>query len=487
MLFMMLISLYTSRVILATLGITDFGVYNVVGGVVVLFSFLNSAMVGSTQRFLNFELGRGDGGEAKRVFSMSINCQLLIILIVLFLSETIGLWFLNTYLKIPVDRMAAANWVYQFSVLATCVGIYYAPYNAAIIAYEKMSIYAYISILEVILKLAIVYMLLIGQFDKLILFSFLTFVVTVIISSIYIRVCIHKFEICHYKRFWDKELFKRLMSFSGWSLFGSVANVGVSQGLNIIQNMFFGVAINAAMGVANQVNGAIFKFLSNFCTAYNPQIVKSYASGDKEYFMKLLYRTSKFSYFMMLILSLPVIICCSDILNIWLKDVPDYAVSFCQLMICYSLVEAMSTPLWMAVQANGNIKYYQINISVIKLVSLPICILVLSLGASPVYVLLINVFDNIANHIYRLIYLCKRINFDIMAYIKAAMLPCMIVTFLSFPIPTILKMYFHGYFWTFAIIFITVVSVALTKYHFGLERSEKEKMVSVIFEKIRKK
>lgn len=489
MIFLMLISLYTSRVVLATLGVTDFGIYNIVGGVVVLFSFLNNAMVSSIQRFLNIELGRKDEKQAGKVFSMSVNCQLIIIFFVLLLSETVGLWFLNTYLNIPPDRMEAANWIFQFSILSMCVGILYAPYNAAIIAYEKMSIYAYISILEAVLKLAIVYLLIIGSFDKLILFGFLILIVHVIVCLIYVYFCLKNFSICFYHKINDKAIFKSIMSFSGWSLFGSLASVGTTQGLNIVQNMFFGVAINAAMGVANQVNNALNQFVSNFSMAYRPQIIKYYAANDKEYFLKLVCRMSKFTYMLLFVLSLPVIICCDDILDIWLKDVPAYAVAFCRITIYYSLSEALTTPLWMAVQATGKIKKYQINISFLKLLALPISIIGLYFGASTEFVLWVNLLANISNHIYRLYYLKadKEVDLNIWEYTKTAMWPCLVVTILSLPIPIILQYFVEGYIGLTLVIITAFAVAAFVTMFLGLDKNERVKVYSFAISKIHKK
>lgn len=284
MLLSMIVSLYTSRVVLNILGVEDYGIYNVVGGVVVLFSFLNNAMASATQRFLNFELGRGDVLEVKRIFSISMTSYICIALLVLFLSETVGLWFFNTQLNIPSSRIDAASWVYQMSIFTFCFSILRIPYNASVIAYERMSFFAYISIIEVLMKLLIVYLLVLGSIDKLILYAILIFVVTVLVNAIYQFYCKHMFEICTYSFFWDKILFKKIIGFSGWSLFGSLANMSAQQGVNFLLNIFYGVTVNAAVGIANQVSSAIYAFISNFQTAFNPQLIKSYASGEKEYF-----------------------------------------------------------------------------------------------------------------------------------------------------------------------------------------------------------
>jgi len=267
-----------------------------------------------------------------------MTAHLSIALIVVILSETIGLWFLNTQLNIPADRMNAANWVYQFTILTFCIQIIRVPYNASIIAYEKMSFYAYVGIIEVVLKLLIVFLLLFFGWDKLKLYAVLTCGVTLIVLILYKLYCNKVFTTCRYNFFWDKSLYKKLMSFSGWSLFGSVANVGAQQGLNILLNIFFGVAINAAMGIANQVSSAVFGFVSNFQTAFNPQIVKSYAMNDRTYFMNLIFQSSKFSYYLLLLLSVPLLISTDFILQVWLTNVPEYTASFCRLIILFCLL-----------------------------------------------------------------------------------------------------------------------------------------------------
>lgn len=484
MLVLMVISLFTSRVVLDILGVDDFGIYNLVGGIIVLFSFINSAMVSSTQRYLNYEMGQGNEEGLRKVFSMSLNCHLLIILAVIVLGETIGLWFLNTYLNIPEDRMVAANWIYQFSIFSACLGIFYSPYNAAIIAYENMSIYAYVSIIEAILKLVIVYVIVVFSFDKLILYGILMLLVNAIVTIIYVVYCIKKFTICHYLRFWDKGVFKDLMSFSGWSLFGSLANLGASQGINIILNLFWSVAINAAMGIANQVNSAIYRFVSSFTLAYNPQIVKSYSSGEREEFLLLIFRMSRFTYYLMLVLCVPVLICCKDILNIWLVEVPEHAVQFCQLAICFSMIDAMAAPAYMAIQAQGNIKVYQIWLSIYRLGVLPIIALVLFWGGCPELALLINVIMNLVVHIYRMHYLKGLIDLDLHKYWQEVVWPIIMVTSISLPIPILVYHFTTGYLWLVVVLFITIITTCSSVLFVGMKTSERERVLYYIFKRL---
>ena len=434
MLLIMAVTLYTSRVVLEVLGVEDFGIYNIVGGVVVLFSFINNAMATATQRFLNFELGRNDIKEVGRVFSMSMTAHISIALLVLFLAETIGLWFLLTQMNIPNGRMNAAVWCYQFSILTTCVQIIRVPYNACIIAYERMSFYAYISILEVILKLLIVFLLSIGGFDKLILYSILMFLVTVAICYAYKIVCNRNFNISRYSFFWDKTLYKKLMSFSGWSLFGSAANVGAQQGLNILLNIFCGVTVNAAMGIANQVGSAVYSFVSNFQTAFNPQIVKSYAAGEKDYFVELVFKGSKYSYFLLFIIALPVYVCCKECLGIWLINVPEHAVSFCKLMILFLLLDAIQGPLWMSVQATGKIRNYQLLMSLMILMNLPLSYLFLKMGYIPEIVLIVKIVVNLVIYAVRIVYLFFLYSFPGIKYLKEVIARVLLVTLVVYPL-----------------------------------------------------
>ena len=486
MMFLMLISLYTSRIVLKTLGISDFGIYNIVGGLVVFFTFLNNAMVSSIQRFLNYEMGQAHIDKVKDVFSMSINCQLLIILLVVILSESIGLWFLNSYINIPKDRIVAANWVYQFSVLSICIGILYSPYNASIIAYERMSVYAYIGLIEATLKLLLVFLLTFWKYDKLVMYTFLLFVVNLIVCSIYIYYCHKKIHTCKYYFIKDKMLFKKLMSFSGWSLFGSGASIGTAQGINIIINIFFGVKLNAAMGVANQVNAAINNFLSNFVMAYQPQIVKAYASKNFSYFQNLIFNTTKLSYYLLFVFSFPLIISCNEILHLWLVNVPNYAVSLTRLILIFSLIESIGTPLWISVQAVGKIKIYQIVISCINLFNIPLGIIFFLLGTSPESIIIIRIITNIFCQIFRVQYLHRIFPFKIKDYIKLSVIPCFIVTCVSIPIPLFIKYVTSCYWGGGVLTIIASFFIALTCiWILGLSKQEKIHIINSINNKIK--
>ena len=486
MIIMMVVSLYTSRVVLASLGAEDFGIYNIVAGVVVLFSFLNTAMVESIQRFLNYEMGRGDKEETKRVFSMGINCQVLIILMVLILGETVGLWFLNTHLNIPEERMNIANWIYQLSILTICIKIFYTPYNAAIIAYEKMSIYAYISILEAVLKLVIAYMLVISPCDKLLSYALLTCLLTVIITLLYIIYCKANFDICIYSYFKDMTLFKRMMSFSGWSIMGGVANLAYTQGLNIIMNMFFTVVANASMGIANQVNSAISSLVSNFSTAFKPQIIKYYAAENNEMFVILIQRTSKICYFLLFIIALPVLLYCDNLLNVWLTEVPDYAVSFCKLIIICTLIDSINTPIWTAINATGKIKKYNIVTTVLRLLILPISIIGFYQGLKPEFALMANIIINIIIQSWNLYHLHNLVGYSLKDHLKVAVAPCLLVTILSLLVSFFIKTVFLECAFNLIIhICFTVTIVGIFIFVLGLNKSERSSFVLFFLSKIK--
>lgn len=390
MIFSMAVSLYTSRVILNTLGIEDFGIYNVVGGVVTMLSFLNSAMAASTQRFLNFELGTGNLKQLKHVFSMSLSIHILVAIIVFILAETIGLWFLNTQMTIPANRVEAANWVYQFSILAAMATLTQVPYTAAIIAHERMKAYASIGITEVVLRLIIVLALTWILADKLKLFAVLTFLVSLTITLLYRIYCKRHFPECSYKFIRDITLFKTLASFSGWNLFGSIALVINGQGQNILLNLFFCPAINAARGIAFQLNNAVSALVANFQIAVNPQIVKSYAAQEYDYFQSLMFRSAKLSFFLLFILSAPILIETEYILKWWLKIVPDYTATFCQITLLSSLINSFSLPLATGASATGKIRRYQISVGVFELLNIPVCYLLLRMGYDPVSVFCVS-------------------------------------------------------------------------------------------------
>lgn len=429
MLFLMFISFYTSRVVLRTLGAEDFGTYNVVGGVVVMFTFINSAMTTGTQRHLSFELGIS-GGNVGRIFSACLNIHLLFALFIIILSETVGLWFLNTKLNIPEGRISATNYVYQLSVLSCVFNIIRVPYNAAIIAYEKMSFYAYIGIVEGVLKLVIVYLLGFAPCDHLIFYAVLMSFVIAIVSVCYYLYCRVNFREIRYRKVCDSQLYKRLINFSGWALFGSVANMAKNQGVSFIINIFYGVTVNASIGIANQVNAAISQFVAGFQQAFNPQLTKVEATKDREYQAKLINMTAKYSYFVMLFCSLPILYNLDYILSFWLGKYPAYSKDFCFWIVIASLIDTISGPLWVTIFATGKIKKYQILLSSLMLLILPFGFFCGLFGLEPYYIFMIQSLLNLMFVFVRLYTLRKLIEFNIGSFVKEVFCPIAQVSFL---------------------------------------------------------
>lgn len=361
MLLSVVVSLYTSRVVLEVLGVEDYGLYGLVGGVVSMFSFLNSTMAGATSRFLTFEMGRGDQDRLKATFSSALIIHIGIALLVLILAETVGLWFLNNKLVIPEGRMHAAHWVLQFSVISMLVNFTQVPYNAAIIAHEKMDVYAYVELLNVFLKLGIVYLLSIGNFDKLILYAFLVLVVSVLIAFIYRLYCVRHYDETRFSLNFDKQISKEIISFSLYNLLGNMGSVVNTQGTAFVINKFFGLVFNAASNIATTVSGVITGFASNIMTAFRPQITKSYAAGNLENFQSLLSWATKAVLWVYALIAIPVAISINELLSLWLVEVPYYANTFCQLLLLNIFFETSRYIVIMGIHATGKVKLVSIS------------------------------------------------------------------------------------------------------------------------------
>ena len=476
MLLSMGVTLYTSRVVLNVLGVDDFGIYNVVGGVVIMIGFLNNAMTVSTQRFLTFELGKRDFVQLKRIFRISVSIHAIISIIILLFAETIGLWFLNSYLTIPHSRLLAANWVYQFSILSFIVSVLSVPYNAAIVANERMNLFALIGVFEVLMKLLIAYLLLLFQFDKLILYSLLLFLISLIIRFIYGFYCKKHFDECKgYSFIWDKPLMIEMGKFASWNLLGVSAGIGYGQGVNILLNMFFGPVINAARGIAFQVQGAVSNFVTNFQIAVDPSITKIYAEGDHRSAYNLVFSAAKFSFYLLLLLSMPIIIETKVILYSWLKIVPEYTIIFTKLVLVDVLIGSISGSLQILVQATGNVKRYQIVVSGILLLNLPTSYLFLKLGYSPSATMVISIFYSCVALFMRLIVLKKIINFPVKEFINIVIVRIIMVSILASILPALFYLKFHSdskLFFLFILI-ISTISIISATIICGLNNNEK--------------
>ncbi len=470
------IGLYTSRVILNILGVDDFGIYNVVGGVVSMFSIITSSLSQAISRYLTFELGKKDTKKLHSIFCTSINIQLLMSLFIVILTETIGIWFLNNRMNIAPERMYAANWVFQFSIFSFVVTLISVPYNAAIIAHEKMKAFAYISILEALLKLAIVIGLYFSHIDKLITYACLLFVVSIIIRMTYNIYCKRNFEECHYKILIDKKLLKDMSKFAGWNFIASAIYILNTQGINIISNIFFGVGVNAARGITTQVESITKSFVTNFTTAVKPQIVKSYSSKDYNYMTKLICTSTKFSYYLMLFFALPFIFETEIILKLWLKIYPEDTIDFIRLTMIISLVGLLGELLYTNILATGKLKKYMIIEAGITcaIFSLSYLLFYNGFSANSSYILFIIIYFSLI--IVRLYYLRNVENFPINEYIIKVIFPAIKTTVTAIIIPIVLKLVMPNNSIISASIIITACtcSICCSVYFFGLNREEQE-------------
>lgn len=474
MLFIMAISLFTSRVILNTLGVEDYGIYNVVGGVVAMFGFINGSMSSATQRYITFALGKEDKNRLQKVFSTTLQIHTLIAGIIVLLGETIGLWFLYNIIQIPADRMDAAFWILQCSIMSTVIMIISVPYNADIIAHEKISAFAYISILEVILKLAIVYMLVVFPFDKLILFAFFMLAVQLLIRFCYSIYCNRHFEETKYKHVCDKDLFKEMIEFAGWSMFGNLSAILYGQGLNILLNVFFGPVVNAARAVALQVQNAIQGFVGNFQMAINPQITKTYARGDMSDMHKLMFRSARFSFFLLFFLSLPVLFETNFILTIWLKTVPENTVTFLRIIICTSLIYSLANPLIIANQATGKVKKYQAVCGTILLLILPISYVCLLLGCPAYTVFIVHFIIESVTQVARMIMLRPLIGIRLRDYFQHIYAKVLLVVAVSVFLPSLAYFNMEDNILRFLSVgTLCVISVSASAYILGLSSNER--------------
>ena len=474
MILLMVVTLYTSRVVLQVLGIEDFGIFNVVGGVVTMFAFINGGMVSATQRYLTFELGRYNKSQLSRVFSTSLQIHAVISLIVVVLAETIGLWFFYNKMVIPADRMVAAMWVYQCSVVACVINIMSIPYNADIIAHEKMSAFAYISIFEASMKLFIVLLLVWVSIDKLVVYAILILLVQLIIRVIYSQYCYKHFEESRYVHRIDVSLFKEMAFFAGWSFWGNLAGVLSSQGLNMMLNVFFGPVVNAARGIAVQVQGAVQQFIINFQMALNPQITKNYAIANIEQMHELMFRSARFSFFLLFFLTLPFLLETNFLLTLWLNNVPENSVVFTQMMICISLLSAISNPCVVANQATGEVKKYQMVVGGLLLTILPISYLVLLLGAPAYSVLVVHFSIESIAQFSRLYILKRQIKLSIRTFFVSVYFPIIITSIFATIIPVLLHYQFNEGWLRFIVVTLSsMVSVFLFVWFLGLHKNER--------------
>lgn len=482
------ITLFTSRVVLEKLGVDDYGIYSVVGGFVSMFTILSGTLTAASQRYIAFELGNKEQ-RIQKVFSTTVTVHLLLAIVIFILLEGVGLWFLNNKMNIDASRLSAANWVFQCSVLTFCVNLISIPYNAAIIAYEKMSAFAYISIFEVILKLAAVYALSLVQFDSLILYAIFMLIISVLLRIVYAWYCRIHFSDCRYDFSFDQSVLKEMLGFCGWNFIGSSAAVLNGQGINMLINMFFGVTLNAARGIASQVDTAVNSFVQNFMMALNPQITKSYAAGDYAYVNSTIIHGTKFSFFLFWIIGLPLFINADFVSNVWLKEVPDHAVLFVRLGLVYCMCQNLSQCLYTTMLATGHIKKYQIIVGGLSVLAFPATYIFFELGLSGEWGYWAMIIFSIVCLFARLVLLQEVVPmFKAISFVAKVLCPI----FLSV-IPSVFFIWlFHNseiIGWskfiieTFACILISVISI----YYLGMTRNERGKIFGFIRNKLTRK
>ena len=477
MLFSMLVSLYTSRVILNALGVEDYGLYNVVGGFVSIFSLVSSSLSSSASRFITFELGRGNHEKLKKVFSTSLCTQIILCLIIFILLETVGLWFLNTHLTIPSERLVAARYVFHFSVAAFMAGLLSVPYNASIIAHEHMNVYAYIGIADVLLRLCIVIYIAYCPYitDRLIMYSFLLLLVGILVQAIYVWYCHNHFSECRSKICFHKDLFKEMSGFAVWNFIGCTAGLLKDQGVNILLNLFHGPVLNAARGIAVSVNTAIGSFAGDFMTALNPQITKSYAVADYDYMNKLVARGSRFSFYIMLFFIVPVVLETEFILKLWLKGYPDFTVAFVRLTLFLSLIDILSNTLITLQTATGKIRNYQLAVGGMLMMNFPLSYLCLKASFSPECVYAVAISVALCCLLLRLVFLtCMVEAFSATSFIKNVGLNVIAVSLLSFVLPGTLCIFFpDGWSRFLTILFVSSVCTGFAILYIGCSFSER--------------
>lgn len=489
MFFSMAVSLYTSRVVLATLGVENFGIYGVVGGIVTLFDFLNASMSGCTSRFLTFELGKKDWKNLCDTFSTAMFVHITIALLVLLVAEPVGIWFMHAKMQVPLDRMNAAQIVFHLSVLSMMVNVTQVPYNASIISHERMDVYAYVEMANVVLKLLIVYILQIGNFDKLVLYAILVFVVSLAIAMFYRIYCVRNFAECHIHRVWRLDIFKRMLAFSGWDLYGNLSVTMRTQGVNMLLNMFFGPIMNAAASIASQVQGAVMSFAQNVTTAVRPQIIKRYAAGELDSMVSLMRNAVKLNFLVILLITTPLITELHYILNLWLGQVPQNAVAFCSFTLLFNFFSNLSFLLVTGIHATGKIFRPSLINGSLYLLVVPISYVSFKFGGAAWTSYLFNVlavFIGMLSNAYTLkLYITE---FSFRKFLFADLLPCLMLMVMAFALSfSVSNVMTEGLFRLIAVSVVSTAVITSVGYRFILPVSIREKLVDKIKNKLWKK
>lgn len=482
MFFILALNLYMSRAILAILGEIDFGIYNVVGGFVAMFGIFSNSMTAATQRFLSFEIGKNEQGNVESVFSTAVLIHLFFAILILVFAESVGLWFVENKLNYPSSRQQAVFWVYQLSVLTFIIGVLSVPYNAALVAFEKMKAFAYVGIIEVLLKFIVVIMLAYACYDQLILYALFLAIIAIVIRviyGIYVKISIPNCK-CNFKM--DKIIRNNMIAFAGWNSFGSISNMLNNQGVNVLLNMFFGAAINAARGISFQVMNALQLFVANFQLAMSPQIIKSFASGNKDDAFKLAFRGSRFSFLLLMLFAIPTILEAPYILQIWLVKVPNLTVDFLRIILITALVNTLGQTLSYLMQASGIVKNYQIVVGTSYMLAVPVIYVVLKLGGNPLIAMLIVLLFSQISQFCQLIMLKRSIGFPIGVYMRTVFLKSWMLFLLSILIPLIVFLNLGQSLFSFSIVsFVSLLSSSLVIFYGGLHKDERKYLIIYLF------
>ncbi|MCM1518486.1 MAG: hypothetical protein NC117_07595 [Pseudoflavonifractor sp.] len=479
MLFLVAVNLYTSRIVLEALGVSDFGIYNVVGGVVAMFALVSGSISAAISRYITYELGTGNKERLALIFSTSVNILLIISAVIVLLAETVGLWFINVKMVFPPGRLAAANWVFQLSIVTFIINLISLPYNATIISHEKMSAFAYISILEAVGKLGIAFLIMLSVPDRLVFYAILMCLLAIIVRIVYMRYCRGHFSECKYRFMIDRPLLGEMFGFAGWNFIGAGSAMLRDQGGNIVINLFYGTVVNAACGIAVQVNNAITGFVTNFMTALNPQITKSYASGDHAYMMTLILHGARLSFYMLLLISLPVLLNTHYLLSLWLTVVPGYATVFVQLILVFAMSESISTPLITATLATGNIRNYQLIVGGLQMLNLPVVYVLLRNGFQPQWVYIVAIIISQLCLAARLFLLRGMINLNVRRYMTKVYLNVLVVTLCAIVVPGVVRSLVAEDFVNFVMVtLVCVVFTAISIYYVGCSRDERQFVVA---------
>lgn len=486
MLLVMGVNLYTSRVVLKVLGFEDYGLYNVVGGIVTMFTFLNGSLGAATSRYITFELGKKNYERLNKIFNTALVIHIAIAFFIVLLAETIGLWFFYEKMTIPTDRLDAAFWVYQISILTCFFTLTQVPYNATIIAYEDMKIYAYVGIAEVFLKLAVVFLLMISPIDRLVFYALLLCLLQIVIMVFYRYYCNSRYQVCKIRMYKDKGLFKEMFSYGGYDLIGNISGLAQGQGLNILLNLFYGPTVNAARGIAYQVQGAITQFSNNFMTAVRPQIIKSYAEGNLEAMMKLVKQSSCFSFYLMWMISLPVCLEADYLLSLWLGEYPDHTVNFLILVIVLCLIQTIKTPRTTIFHATGHIKWSNIVVGTILCAAFPLAYIALKFGGSPESVFWMANLTMFLSEFASVLVLKRYIDFSIRDYLSDVHGRCLLVAVVSFIVPYLLydRWMDESFLRLLVTCILTTISVTFTSLYLGMDRHLRSRLMQIIMKRI---